>query len=183
MGLPGRLDGPFELDAEVAPLEAGGAELDITAFAQDVTLSAEGIITDAPNLVGTDLRIEFAGPDLSIITQAAGLDRAPADPFTGSLTVQRVVDGAIIEAGSATIGDDRFAFSGRVGDQLPLSWDAQVEASLADVKTRLATFGIESEQLPKAICWLAGSIRSEGDGFARRGNRALVGGRRSGTER
>jgi len=166
LGLPGRLGGPFEVNAGLVPLETGGAEVDITAFARDITLSAQGNITDAPDFVGTDLRLEFTAPDLSVITQAVGLEVGPEERFTGSLSVRRVVDGAIIEEGIATIGDDRFAFSGRVGDQLPVSWDVQFEATSPDFKTRLAVFGIESEQLPAGDLQAVGSIRSEGDGFA-----------------
>lgn len=162
LGLPGRLDGPFELEADLVSLETGGANVDLTASAQDITLAARGSISDAPDFSGSDLEIEFTGPKLNVITEAAGLELGPDEPFAGSLTARRVADGAIIEGGTAIIGDARFTFAGRIGEELPLSWNFDFEASTPNMKARLAEFGIQYEPLPEGDLQAAGSMRSGG---------------------
>lgn len=166
LGLPGRLEGAFEVVADLVSLETGGATLDLTASAEDITLSAQGTLVDTPDFVGTDLRIEFSGPDLSVITRAAGRATGPEEAFTGRLSAERVADGAIIEDGEATVGEDRFTFDGRIGDELPLSWAFAFEATSPDLKTRLAEFGVDYQQLPAGDLQAAGSVESVDGGYA-----------------
>ncbi len=109
LGLPGRLDGPFRLDANLAPLEAGGAKVDLTAYAQNIKISLDGNITDAPDLIGTDVRFELAGPNLAEILDAFGRDanELAQAPYQVSGRIERQTDQFVLHDIVATIGDER----------------------------------------------------------------------------
>jgi len=108
LGLPGRLGGPFRLDADVTPLEAGGAKVNLTAHAQNITISLDGDISDAPDLIGTDVRFELAGPNLAEILDAFGrdADELAQAPYQVSGRIERQPDRFELHDIVATIGDD-----------------------------------------------------------------------------
>ena len=108
LGLPGRLEGPFRLDANLSPLEGGGAKVDATAYAQDITISLEGNVTDEPDLIGTDLTIDFSGPDLTEILDAfdRNTDRVRHAPYQVSGRIERQPGHYALHDVVATIGAD-----------------------------------------------------------------------------
>jgi len=159
LGLPGRLGGPFKLDADLTPLEGGGATVDLRANAQDVNFSVVGNITDAADFLGTRVEVTYAGPNLQIVATAAGLADAPAEPFDMSLLVERVTKGIEVESGSAAIGDDRFTFHGLVGNEpLEADTDIQFEMSGPDLAGTLEAFGRDADELPYAQYKASGRI-------------------------
>ena len=122
LGLPGRLDGPFWLDANLARLEAGGAKVNLTAYAQNITISLDGNITDAPDLIGTDVRFELAGPNLAEILDAFGrdADELAHAPYQVSGRIERQLDHFVLNDIVATIGDNleyELSADGTITDQ------------------------------------------------------------------
>ena len=121
LGLPGRLSGPFRLDADLAPLEAGGAKVNLTAYAQNITISLDGDITDAPDLIGTDVRFELNGPNLAEILDAFGrdADELAQAPYHVSGRIERQPDHFVLHDVVATIGDEleyEFSADGTITD-------------------------------------------------------------------
>jgi len=108
LGLPGRLEGPFRLDADLTPLDGGGTRVDATAYARNITISIEGNVTDEPDLIGTDLTIDFSGPDLTEILDAfdRNTDRVRPAPFQVSGRIERQQGHYALHDVIATIGDD-----------------------------------------------------------------------------
>ena len=170
LGLPGKLDGPFELDADITPLEAGGAKVDLTAYAQDITLSVNGTVTDQPKLLGSRVRVETRGQSLGAITDAVGIDGIPNIPFDIAATVERVAAGFAIDDGSVRVGGDSATISGLVGEE-PLSRDTdiQFEVTLPELTNTLAGFRVEVEHLPSGSLRAAGAVRGQGDYLALQG--------------
>jgi uncharacterized protein involved in outer membrane biogenesis len=108
LGLPGRLEGPFRLDADLTPLDGGGTKVDATAHAQNITISLEGNVTDDPDFIGTDLTVDVSGPDLTEILEAFDrtADRVRRAPFQVSGRVERQPGHYALHDVVATIGDD-----------------------------------------------------------------------------
>ena len=157
-GLPGKLTGPFKVDATIKPLSPSGAAVDLAAQAQDIRLTVNGSVTDAEDFVGTRLRLQVAGPDLRTVTAAGGLAAAPAEAFDLALQLDRVREGLRLSDGSISVGKDHATFSGVVGDK-PLE-------AATDVSFALAGLGIVVEALSPGKLVSSGAIRSRGNYFS-----------------
>jgi len=170
MGLRGRLDGPFKLDADLAPLAGGGASISMTANASDITLAVDGDFTDAADLVGSSARIEYEVPNIRTLAEAFGIDQLPAKEVRGSLEIERSADGISIENGEIVTGGDRISFSGVVGNKpLQPGTDIRFEASAPDLQGTLAEFGLEMAELPSGQFSAAGRILTGGERATIRG--------------
>ena len=149
LGLPGKLTGPFRLDADLSPLPDGGASIDVTTTAQDIKVTVVGDVTSDAAFLGTRVEATFAGPNLRTVADAAGLVDAPAEPFEFKLTLKRVPDGAHIETGALFIGDNRLSLQGLVGKEpLGAATDVQIQINGPDFAGTLAGFGLDAETLP-----------------------------------
>jgi hypothetical protein len=165
LGLPGRLDGPFDIAADLIALETGGARLDMKGMVQAIELSIEGPLADAADLVGSELRLGLSGPDLSVLARAAGRDVGPEDPFTLEMSMRRISEATLIERGQGRVGEDHFSFSARLEDGPPIDWSLTFEAALPDLAARLAGLGIDYAGLPASAAEASGVIRSAERGY------------------
>ena len=110
MGLRGRLDGPFKLNADLAPLAAGGASISVTAHASDMTLAVDGNFTDAADFVGSSARIQYQVPDIRTVAEAFDINQLPAKEVEGFFEIERFAEGISIESGEVVAGGDRISF-------------------------------------------------------------------------
>ena len=164
MGLRGRLDGPFKLDADLAPLAAGGASISVTAHASDMTLAVDGNFTDAADLAGSSARIQYQVPDIRTVAEAFGIDQLPAKEVEGSLEIERLAEGFSIKNGEVVTGGGRISFSGVVGNKpLEPGTDIRFQADLPDLQGTLAEFGVELAELPSGEFSAAGQMLSGGE--------------------
>jgi len=106
LGLPGKLTGPFTLDAGLLPLDDGGASINLNAVAQDVKLDIAADVSEQPDFVGTRAEITIAGPNVQTLTTVLGLEQAPADPFELTLVVERGAESYVLHDVQAVIGKD-----------------------------------------------------------------------------
>jgi len=166
LGLPGKLDGPFKLDADLAPLDGGGAAVDIIASANDLLLKVSGNIVDAEKFVGTDLNAHFEGPSLKFVTDTYGLQSGPDEPFSLDIGVDRVEDGVLIRDGALSVGENQLRFSGVVGNE-PLKSGTDIRFDLAgpNFARLLDAFGRDADELPYAQYRLSGRIERVPDNF------------------
>ena len=159
LGLPGKLDGRFNLDAKLDPKQAGGGSISLTANAGDITLKVEGDLTGAPDLAGSKARIHLQAADFRRVAGALGIDQVPALQIDAGAVVQRVDGGLSIEDGSLVIGKDTISFSGMVGDQpLQSGTDIRFQTSLANLSATLADFDVELQHLPSGEFSAAGQL-------------------------
>ncbi len=107
LGLPGKLDGPFNLEGRLEPLPGDeGAVFRLDATTNDLELAADGNILDTADFVGSDIRFNLSGPTLSTVTTALELDNTLDLPFSVDAAIERVAGGANISDGRITLGED-----------------------------------------------------------------------------
>jgi hypothetical protein len=80
-----------------------------------MSLEAEGTVTPGPGLVGTELRLLFAGPDSLYPASLAGLDGVPPGAFTVEGTIHVVDDGYALDAVKAEVGSVLARIEGHIG--------------------------------------------------------------------
>lgn len=176
LGLPGRLQGPFKLDADLAPIAEGGARVDLHAVAQDIRLSVVGNVTDDPQFIGTRVDVNFNGPNLQIVALAGGLEDAPAEPFDVRVLVDTVQNGFRIEQGTLKAGDDQLDLEGLVGNRpLEADTDIRFEMTGPDIAATLAAFGRDADELPTAQFRVAGRVERGAENFLLHDVRAAIG--------
>ena len=176
LGLPGKLTGPFDLNIDVEPQPDGSAAVNLAANANDLRFTVGGSVADTPDLSGTTLRVEFAGPNLRTITDALGHADAPARPFEAGLDVERVPEGIHIGNGSMIIGDDRLGFGGIVGNA-PLKADTDVSFEIEgpNLGATLVAFGVDADELPTARYRAAGRVERTAEQFVLHDISAAIG--------
>ena len=159
-GLPGD---PFRVDGRVRVLEDGYALDTVTAQLADVVVNAEGRVGPLPELVGTDLRLDVRGPDLSWVGLLVGRQDLPADPFRVTAGVQVLDDGYRLQAVDALFGDVAVKVDGRVGPPPEL----EGTKLSVDVRAgRLSALGAYVDRpLPDEPFAVSGNVRVEGDEY------------------
>jgi hypothetical protein len=158
-GLPGRLDGPFKMEADLVPLAAGGATVDVSVTARDVELTVGGNLTQEHDLSGTEILVRYRGANLRTITDALNIADAPAEPFDLMARLARVSDGIRLDGGSLTLADDILTFSGMIGNK-PLEADTDVTFELVgpNLAELLVDFGRDADELPYAPYRASGRV-------------------------
>ncbi len=176
LGLPGKLTGPFDMNIDLKPQPDGSAAVSLAANAEDLQFTIEGTVANTPDLSGTTLRVDFAGPDFRTVTDALGLADAPSKPFTLGVDAVRVPEGIKLRDGSMNIGDDRFGFAGIVGNA-PLEADTDLSFELQgpDLAATLTAFGLDADELPYAQYRAGGRIEREADQFVLHDIAAAIG--------
>ena len=161
LGLPGRLEGPFSVEGDLAPLAGGGAVVDLTAKTNNIQLIVDGNIVDAEKFVGTNVHVRYEGPTLRTITNALDLATGPAEPFRLDVGVERIADGFVVDDGYMTVGDDRLSFSGVLGNKPHISGtDIRFELAGPNLAEILDSFGRDADELPYAPYHLHGAGRA-----------------------
>ena len=176
LGLPGRLQGPFKLDADLAPIAEGGARVDLHAVAQDLEFTVVGDVTDDPQFIGTRVDVDIKGPSLRIVARAGGLEDAPAKPFDVRVLIDRVQNGFRIEQGTLKVGDDQLDLEGLVGNE-PLEADTDIRFDMTgpDFAATLAAFGRDADELPTAQFRVGGRVERGAENFLLHDVRAAIG--------
>ncbi|HSD68911.1 MAG TPA: AsmA family protein, partial [Woeseiaceae bacterium] len=147
-GMPGKLTGPFELEAKLAQLPGGNGSLQLAASARDVGFTIDGILVDEPDFIGSTLNVSLNGPEFDVLAQAAGMAKSPSVDFEARISAEKTVSGLRLSNSSARIGKDRLSLSGLVGnDPLMRDTDLSFEATGPNLKGSLAAFGVETGRL------------------------------------
>ena len=176
LGLPGKLTGPFELDAKISALPDARAAIDISAAAKDLVFSANGIVVDAPQFDGSTLDLKCHGPDFAIVSAAAGIEDAPHAPFELQFSVQKAGSAVSIRNGLFDLGGDRLRLSGAIGADDPYrDTDVQFDASGSDLARTLRALGVATGTLPPGQWSTAGRVYSEAGGVVVENLRASIG--------
>ena len=176
LGLPGKLTGPFTLDAGLKPLADGRASVNLKAIAQDAQLEIAADVSEDPDFVGTRAEIKTAGPNLRTVTTALGLEQAPADPFELKVILERVAEGAKIETGTLVVASDRISLQGLVGnDPVQADTDIQFDISVPNLARTLAAFGRDADELPKAKLQASGRVERGAENFILHDVQAVIG--------
>ncbi len=80
-----------------------------------MSLEAEGIVVPGPGILGTELRLRFAGSDSSYPASLAGLEGVPPGAFTVEGAIRIVDDGYALEAVEAEVGSVLARIEGLLG--------------------------------------------------------------------
>jgi hypothetical protein len=165
LGLPGKLTGPFNLEIDVEP-QPDSANVRVAANAVDVKFTVTGAIADTPDLSGTNLRVDFEGPNLKTVTDAFGLEAAPSSPFTLGMDIERLPDGVGLRDGKINIGDDAVGFAGLVGNSpLEADTDLSFEIEGPNLASTLVAFGLDADELPAARYRASGRVERAEESF------------------
>ena len=176
LGLPGKLTGPFELDAKLAQLPDGNASLQLDATAEDVSFTIDSILVDHPEFMGSTIDAAFNGKDFAVIAQAAGLSEAPSVDFDVRISAEKTTGGLQLSDSFARIGNDRLQISGLVGnDPLKQGTDLKFEAAGPNLKRSLLAFGIDAPKLQPGAFSANGRIYREADHFVVQDLQAAIG--------
>jgi uncharacterized protein involved in outer membrane biogenesis len=166
LGLPGKLTGPFSLTANLSQSPDGSELVDIIAKARDIQFRINGMVSTAPDFVGTEIALSFEGDDLSVITGALDIPNGPRIPFDVSAGISRSNLGFAVEEGIATLGDDVIRVDGLVGIKpLESNTDIKFELSGPNLARALEMAGVELENLPPGSYEAAGRIRLKDEYF------------------
>jgi len=159
LALPGRLQGPFNLNAEITPLKAGGASFSSSGEVGSINFTVDGDITDDDKLLGSKVQVYYQTPDLRIITTALGIDDAPAVRTEGTALLEPVADGISIKDGSVSIDKDQLRFNGIVAMKpQDIGTDLEFETVVQDLKATLSGFGLGHGQIPGEKFSAAGRV-------------------------
>ncbi|MBT8443324.1 MAG: AsmA family protein, partial [Gammaproteobacteria bacterium] len=165
-GLPGKLTGPFSLTAELSQSPDGEELVDVAAEAQDVQFRINGVVSTAPEFVGTDLAVNVSGKDLSVVATALDFPDVPDVPFGATAKLTRVERGIEIDAGTATLGDDVITIEGLVGNApLESDTDITVGATGPNLRNTMAMLPVELGSVPARSYRIDGRVHREDAGF------------------
>ena len=170
-----RRDDSFVLEQVVATL----------GKAEDYQVRLDGKVTDAPEFIGTRVKVSAKGASLQEVAAIAGVSGLPAAAFQISANVDRREEGFAISDGEARLADDQILVTGLVGNQpLERDTDLRFQVSGPDLGRTLNMAGVEIANLPPGSYEAAGRIRRKTGYFdldditARLGDtRAELGGR------
>jgi len=159
LALPGRLQGPFKMNAEITPLKAGGASLSSSGEVGSINFTVDGDIADEDKFLGSKVQVYYQTSDLRIITTALGIDDAPAVKTEGTALLEPVADGISIKDGSISIDKDRLRFNGIVAMKpLGTGTNLEFETVVQDLKATLSGFGVDPGQIPGEKFTAAGRV-------------------------
>ena len=125
-----------------------------------------GVVSTAPEFVGTDLAVNVSGDDLSVIAGALDVPDVPAVPFGVTAELSRVERGLEIDEGTVTLGDDVITIEGVVGNA-PLASDTDLTLGVTgpDLRKTLALVPVKLGSVPARSYAVGGRIHREDAGF------------------
>lgn len=159
-GLPGRLTGPFSLDASVDALPGRKADVSLNAKAHDLSLSLKGLWVDAPGFAGSTVDITASGPRFDTVMKTLDVEKSPPDAFELQLSLEKAQSSSAISNGRFRVGSDNLKITGQIGDK-PLRSDTNLQFELAGPNFRktLRSFGANAERLPATEWSTRGGIQ------------------------
>jgi len=171
--VPGTLVGRLDARAKVKAIPAGdGADVDASADLDGMSLRARGHIMDNPDLVGTTLQALLQGPAIQMLVKALGQSglptaeidsqqdaQRPETPFRISTELLLTDRGYQVENTLAVAGEEQLTLQGLVGrDPLSQPTELLFDLSSPDLKSALASYGIDSAQFREGAVTAAGKL-------------------------
>ena len=176
LDLPGVATGPFSATLDVKADEFGEPTLRATVQTELGRLSANGVIGDPPDYIGSALTFDFDAPSLRQLGRYAGVELLPDQPVTASGSVVRE-DGRLELNRPLHLRTEGVAaaISGPVHLAPRLSGTAlQIEVEGADLRDALRRFGVDAG-VPPLPYDVSGAVRFGADGIELQGISAKLG--------
>jgi uncharacterized protein involved in outer membrane biogenesis len=160
LGLDGRVDGAFQLDAALTAPPGGGADVDISVDTLGGRLVASGRLYVKEDFAGSSLNTELTFADSSQVFRFLQIEDAPTDKLAVTARISRQPGVVAFNDGQLHFGADELSFSGKLVDASTSgALSAQFELRLADLKKRLVDFSIDgNENVPGGPLAATGSI-------------------------
>jgi uncharacterized protein involved in outer membrane biogenesis len=176
LGLPGKLTGPFQLDASISALPGRKANVSLDASAKDLQVAMKGVVVESPGFAGSSIEITASGQSFGTVAQTVDLDHAPADPFELRLQIDKAATASTLTAANLRIGSDHLTLAGQIGDE-PFKRDTNVKFELSgdDFRKTLTAYGVGADTMPAASWSASGNIVRENDRFSIRQATATIG--------
>jgi len=138
----------------------------------DNTVSLEGVLGKAPDLLDTDFTFAAKGPDLSSLGVLAGVT-VPPESFRATGRVVRLERGIAVENVDAKIGETQLRIDGIVGDPPEyVDTDLQLRAEGPDLSVFRDLVGID---LPRESFEVEGRLGDKGPAISLESVRARLG--------
>jgi hypothetical protein len=129
---------------------------------QEYLLTADGIITNLTDFLGSRLKLGIRGNSLGALADLAGVPDIPDVTYDFSATVERLPESLRISNGVAQMGSSSAEIEGSIGDQpLQRNTDLRVRFSAPDLVYSLGRFGIEIDALPASELEFEGQFRNK----------------------
>jgi uncharacterized protein involved in outer membrane biogenesis len=162
-GVAGAAPTPFALSGHVRWEGFPIALDDVTATVGGNRIALDGTLGAPPTLMGTDLRLDAEGRDVSTVSVLAGFG-LPAESFHLRGRLVRVDHGIGIEDVEAAVGPSIVRVNGILGDPPAYAGtDLEIDARGPDLSAFSALARIELPALPFEF---AGRLRPEGDSIS-----------------
>jgi len=175
-GLPGRLGGSFTTSLNITPNEDGRARVKFAANTADIQVTMDSLVSSAENFLGTTLQLEISGPDISTVASAAGFDGLPAENFEISASVEKDLNGYLVNSLEAEVDDDVLKIAGHIGDK-PFAGvtSLEIDFSGTNLGASALALGGNAGNLPQGGYYLKGSVQKRDDKLVLQDIRAVIG--------
>jgi len=138
----------------------------------DNTVSLEGVLGKAPDLLDTDFTFDAKGPDLTSLGVLAGV-AVPPESFSATGRVVRLEGGIAVENVDARIGETQLRVDGTVGDPPEyVDTDLQIRAEGPDLSVFRDLVGVD---LPRESFEIEGRLGDRGPAISLESVRARLG--------
>jgi len=114
-GIDGIPAAPYRAVGTIGIHSDGWHLSEVRAQAGGMTLEAEGTVIPGSGLLGSELRLRFAGPDSSYPAALAGLDGVPPEAFSIEGAIRVVENGYALDSVEAEVGSIMARIDGHLG--------------------------------------------------------------------
>lgn len=129
--LHGEISSPVTATARLEPRPDGdGAQFQIAANTNNMTLTGTGELDDTPGFVGSHAQLNLAGPELATLSRALAIKLTSEAPFSMQLNLVRTASGLNVLPSIAEIGAERLSLEGTVGNQ-PLEAGTRLQLDMS----------------------------------------------------
>jgi len=160
IGMHGRVDGPFKIDATLAAKPGGGADVVVDVAALGGRLAATGYLRAKDDFIGSVLNTEVGFADSSRLFRFLEMEAGPTDKLSVTARISRQSGAVAFDDGKLQLGADEISFSGALQDASSGgSLAAQFQLRVADLLQRLVELSIGGhENVPRGPLVAAGNI-------------------------
>ncbi len=162
LGLPGKLRGAFNVEAEVTP-RANGADLTGTVQMSLGTVQAQGTLSLDEQMVGSQFNLRASVDSAAELATLLDLSQSlPSSPVVMETDLSVTDQGYAIRSGELRMAEAQVQVSGLVGLIPELSGTAlEVGLQLPRPRITLRAFGIENEAIPPHALELKADVEGE----------------------
>ncbi len=177
IGLPGVMDGPFEIIGQLEIDSDGVDALRLDAKTQIVGITMLGTLGKNSGLVGSRAHLTGSGADIAAVAAAFDVPISASSPFSFVGDIE-LGDSAVTLSDGAyvTVGENRLVASGVIG-----YGDGQYETDVrgtitgTDLARASRMAGVEGEKIPSRAYEISGHFRIGSEGYKIGGLQARVG--------